>query len=304
MGESKMARVSEIFVSIQGEAQFTGYPTIWVRFFGCNLKCEGFGQNFPKKKETHLLPYQTINFKEYKRMEELPVFETGCDSYYSWYPKTKHLTMNMTEKEIADKIIELAKEMGMEWKYTDDSHKGKFAMLETSKGQPILLGFTGGEPMLQQDKILEIMKHLQNADVEVDNVCIETNGTIEPMRELTSYDNIYFSVSPKLYCVSGEQHALKPDVIRKLVGFGYGLGYLKFVVNDDPECWNEIDNLLNTPQLTENVYQSVCPIYIMPVGSTIEQQKQAGAIAKEALKRGFLLSTRSHVYLWGNSIGT
>lgn len=299
-----MARLSELFVSIQGEGQYTGYPTIWVRFFGCNLKCEGFGQNFPKKKETHALPYQTIDFKQYKRMEELPVFETGCDSYYSWYPKTKHLTIDMSEKEISDKIIEFAKELGMEWNHKDDSYDSKFAMFETSKGQPILLGFTGGEPMLQQDKIVKIMEYLKEANVEVDNVCIETNGTIEPTDELLKYDSIYFSVSPKLYCVSGEEHALNPKVIKKLTSFGWGMGYLKFVVNDDPECWVEIDRLLNAAELNDRYYRSLCPIYIMPVGATIEQQNQVGNIATEALKRGFLLSTRTHVYLWGNSIGT
>ncbi|WP_432408505.1 7-carboxy-7-deazaguanine synthase QueE [Wukongibacter sp. M2B1] len=32
-------RVNEIFVSIQGEGTSTGYPTIFVRFTGCNLRC-------------------------------------------------------------------------------------------------------------------------------------------------------------------------------------------------------------------------------------------------------------------------
>lgn len=31
--------ISEIVSSIQGEGKFTGYPTTFVRLFGCNLKC-------------------------------------------------------------------------------------------------------------------------------------------------------------------------------------------------------------------------------------------------------------------------
>jgi 7-carboxy-7-deazaguanine synthase len=33
-------RVSEIFSSFQGEGRFTGKPSLWVRLFACNLKCD------------------------------------------------------------------------------------------------------------------------------------------------------------------------------------------------------------------------------------------------------------------------
>ncbi len=39
---------SEIFYSIQGEGHYTGVPTAWIRFFLCNLQCNGFGQLDPK----------------------------------------------------------------------------------------------------------------------------------------------------------------------------------------------------------------------------------------------------------------
>jgi len=38
---------SEIFHSIQGEGHYTGVPTAWIRFFLCNLQCNGFGQINP-----------------------------------------------------------------------------------------------------------------------------------------------------------------------------------------------------------------------------------------------------------------
>ena len=39
---------SEIFKSIQGEGTYTGVHTLWLRFFMCNLQCNGFGQQDPK----------------------------------------------------------------------------------------------------------------------------------------------------------------------------------------------------------------------------------------------------------------
>jgi len=43
---------SEIFYSIQGEGEYTGVPTAWLRFFLCNLQCNGFGQKDPTDEST------------------------------------------------------------------------------------------------------------------------------------------------------------------------------------------------------------------------------------------------------------
>ena len=59
--------ISEIFFSIQGEGRNTGKPSVFVRFWGCNLHC------------------------------------TWCDSKYSWDPKEERATM-MSLYEIVDMI--------------------------------------------------------------------------------------------------------------------------------------------------------------------------------------------------------
>ena len=37
-------RYSEAFYSVQGEGRFVGVPRLFLRVFGCNFECAGFGQ--------------------------------------------------------------------------------------------------------------------------------------------------------------------------------------------------------------------------------------------------------------------
>ena len=89
--EAKKYYYSEIFRSIQGEGHYTGHPTMWLRYFGCNLECNGFGQKNPKDPSTFVLPYKNIDVSGFKKLEDLPVFTHGCDSSYSWSKKFKGL---------------------------------------------------------------------------------------------------------------------------------------------------------------------------------------------------------------------
>ncbi|MDE6786634.1 MAG: 7-carboxy-7-deazaguanine synthase QueE, partial [Muribaculaceae bacterium] len=34
-----MRKINEIFYSLQGEGHHTGYPSVFIRFSGCNLQC-------------------------------------------------------------------------------------------------------------------------------------------------------------------------------------------------------------------------------------------------------------------------
>ena len=41
-------RYSEMFYSLQGEGRYVGVPSIFLRVFGCNFECRGFGQSRDK----------------------------------------------------------------------------------------------------------------------------------------------------------------------------------------------------------------------------------------------------------------
>ena len=157
---------SEIFDSIQGEGEYTGYPTAWLRFYLCNLQCNGFSQDDPTDPSTYKLPYKDFDIIEVNRLEELPVWEYGCDSSYSWSKKFKHLQHKQTSREIADKI---RAEFSNEW------NDGKWLDRH--------MCFTGGEPLMKHAQLctMEVMQHWMEDGDYPKFVTYETNGTQMPL---------------------------------------------------------------------------------------------------------------------------
>ena len=109
---------SEIFHSIQGEGHYTGVPTAWIRFFLCNLQCNGFGQKDPTNPETYELPFETFDVSSVKKVADLPVWDKGCASSYTWAKKFKGLMGQETPTVLANKLIDVIK--------TDSNPEGKF----------------------------------------------------------------------------------------------------------------------------------------------------------------------------------
>ena len=292
---------SEIFYSAQGEGHYTGCPTAWLRFFTCNLQCNGFGQKDPTNPKTYDLPYEDINVDDYKTLEELPVFEKGCDSSYSWSKKFKHLQRSGTAEEIANRLLDVIP-------FDDFANKNPMAR------QDIHLCFTGGEPLMKrsQQAVIDIMMALRHYGKQPNNITFETNGTQPLTQEFVEHfnnnglfpGNIFWSISPKLFTVSGESHvkAINPKTISRLKTYRMlsKMGQLKFVMTADPRCWDELQEIL--PLFRSNGIDY--PVWIMPVGATVEDQyKDAGEVANMALERGYNVSARVHAYLWGNAIG-
>ena len=294
-------RTSEVFASFQGEGLYAGIPSLWIRFFGCNLECNGFGQRDPRNPETYILPYQTIDISNIKRMEDLPVFPYGCDSSYSWSSKFKHLARDWNVKELVDELRRLGYE--------------RFGMVDgwfnNRTRQIIQLCFTGGEPMLQQKAIIAIFDELQRQFDKFgpELVTIETNAT-KPLSDtfkehLKCRDfELNIACSPKLFTVSGEKDAVRMDIIEEYMEHA-DIGILKFVVNGTKECWDELDSYVDSIVGLTNRYSN-WSIWVMPVGATKEQQElpSVAEIANEAMRRGFMVATRNHTYVYGNVVGS
>ncbi len=156
-------KVSELFYSIQGEGRYMGVPSIFLRTFGCNFTCDGFG--VPKGFVNHARDIVAKDVHLYKTYKELPLVSTGCDSYASWDPRFKHLSPVLSCDSVAEAIVELLPHK--EWK---DEH----------------LVITGGEPLLGWQKAYPLL--LEHPKMKnLDELTFETNGTQRLNPELEEY---------------------------------------------------------------------------------------------------------------------
>lgn len=157
--------------------------------------------------------------------------------------------------------------------------------------QPVeLVVITGGEPLLQQQPLVPLLAALAAAGRSVE---VETNGTIAPLGELAKLVT-RFNVSPKL-SGSGvpEEQRVVPAALRSLSATGKAV--FKFVVCTPGEL-DEISEL-------EAAYDLV-PVWVMPEGTDgLAVIAGLREIAEPALARGWGLSGRLHVLLWGDERG-
>jgi len=279
-------KVAELFYSIQGEGRYMGVPSVFLRTFGCNFKCEGFGMPKGQKSEEYL----NVDPEKYATYKELPLVSTGCDSYASWDPRFKHLSPVLSTDSVADAIVDTLPYK--EWK---DEH----------------LVITGGEPLLGWQKAYpDLLEHPKMRALT--EITFETNGTQELSKDFKDYldrwgwgvpgnfdRQITFSVSPKL-SVSGEKwdEAIKPEIVDDYGMVGYV--YLKFVVASQEDA--------DEAEKAVEAYRAAGfrgPVYLMPVGG-VESVYHINnrAVAELAMKKGYRYSDRLQVPLFKNEWGT
>ena len=284
-------KIAELFYSIQGEGRYMGVPSVFLRTFGCNFKCAGFGM--PRGEVSHeatdIAATHTL-ITPFTKYEDLPLVSTGCDSYASWHPDFKELSPMLTSDAIADRISEIIPHG--EWK---DEH----------------LVITGGEPLLGWQRAYpDLLDHPKMAGLK--EITFETNGTQKLTPEFAAYlhtwkshhdqdfwREITFSVSAKLPR-SGEkwEEAILPEVVCEYEE--YGTAYLKFVIAAeqdfaDAEC---AIAAYRKAGFTGHVY-------LMPVGGVESVYALNNRrVADLAMKNGLRYSDRLQVPLFKNEWGT
>jgi organic radical activating enzyme len=278
-------KVSELFYSIQGEGRYMGVPSVFLRTFGCNFTCSGFGM--PKgesSKEVEDIASRVHYYDDYKK---LPLVSTGCDSYASWDPRFKHLSPVISTDAIVDSIMDI-----LPHKRWMDEH------LVITGGEP-LLGWQRAYPDLLSNEKMRSLKE----------ITFETNGTQMLSSEFKDYlqawkrnrekNALTFSVSPKL-SISGEKwsEAICPDIVRQYETVGFV--YLKFVIATSEDAI-EADKAVT--EFRKGGFRG--PVYFMPCGG-VESLYNLNAknVAIEAMNRGYRYSDRLQVPLFKNEWGT
>jgi 7-carboxy-7-deazaguanine synthase len=278
-------KVAELFYSIQGEGRYMGVPSVFLRTFGCNFKCAGFGMPRGQLSEEANL----VNPGQYSKYEELPLVSTGCDSYASWHPDFKDLSPMLTTDAIVDRIMEILPHG--KWK---DEH----------------LVITGGEPLLGWQRAYpDLLNHPRMQKLK--EITFETNGTQEldskfkeylinwQMPDIKFTKEVTFSVSAKLPA-SGErwEDAIKPQIVCDYETVG--TTYLKFVVATEEDV---ADALKATEQYRNAGFKG--SIYLMPVGGVESVYALNNRnVALLAMKHGLRYSDRLQVPLFKNEWGT
>jgi len=224
--------ISEIFESIQGEGKYVGTPSVFVRFWGCNLRCR---------------------FKD-----------KNCDTPYAVNNRLKNC-QQLSYKEVVSTIL---------------SCNAKHIV------------FTGGEPLLYQETIFDIINGLPSCYTFE----VETNGTI-PLDPLFyefnnyNYDKIWYNISVKLMSSNQEsgpydKRRVNYDAIKS---FPREHSCFKFVLTS-PDDIKEINLIKGNVDLT---------IYLMPEGVTRNDiLKNSQMVINYCLLYGYRFSPREHIVLW------
>lgn len=153
-----------------------------------------------------------------------------------------------------------------------------------------LLVITGGEPMLQQRALTELLL-LMGGSCDVQ---IETNGTIAPRCEFTRYVN-QFVVSPHLPSSAGVMKgAISVPLLAEYLDTGKAV--LKFVIANAADIDDVAGLLLMLGRgLTRD------RVWVMPEGTTPDAIAEGLRwLTPVTINHGWHLGTRLHVTIWGN----
>jgi 7-carboxy-7-deazaguanine synthase len=283
-------KIAELFYSIQGEGRYMGVPSVFLRTFGCNFKCAGFGM--PRGESSHEATDIAATHKmitPFTKYEDLPLVSTGCDSYASWHPDFKDLSPMLESNAIVNRIMEIIPHN--EWK---DEH----------------LVITGGEPLLGWQRAYpDLLSHPSMGKLK--EITFETNGTQKLTPEFKLFlkqwaqnppftsREVTFSVSAKLPC-SGEkwEEAILPEVVCEYEEVG--TAYLKFVIATEQDF---ADAERATTAFRKAGFKG--HVYLMPVGGVESVYALNNrAVADIAMKAGLRYSDRLQVPLFKNEWGT
>lgn len=196
-----------------------------------------------------------------------------CDAWYTWDRTTQEFWTEATNTLVED----VADEVQRKWHDTfpDDTNSR--------------LVITGGEPLIQQGKIIELINKLPAWNVE-----IETNGTILPRDELK---RCQINCSPKL-STSGNalNRRYRPKTLQRIASFPEH--WFKFVITGK-------DDIAEVQQIVSENDLDYDRIILMSEGSEASKLQESDEWLKGAANSlGCLTTARNHIFWFGDKRAT
>lgn len=158
------------------------------------------------------------------------------------------------------------------------------------------LVITGGEPLLQQKSLISLLQKLKAGKKTNCFVEVETNGSVraeEPMLDLVDQWN----VSPKLESSGNSPYAREKQECMRSFG-ALQNSYFKFVIQTRKDL-DEIEALLQRHAIKPS------KIILMPEGTDAAILRERTIWLSQICEgRGYRLTPRLHILLWGNKRAT
>ncbi|MFJ1954589.1 7-carboxy-7-deazaguanine synthase QueE [Streptomyces microflavus] len=191
---------------------------------------------------------------------------TKCDTKYTWDRSQFDLRKESTRWTAAD-------------------------LLAWATSSPVeLVVITGGEPLLQQVRLVPLVRGLLAAGKRVE---FETNGTLAPVPELV-VEGVRFNVSPKIASFGvDEAKSVVPAALEAFAASGRAA--FKFVASSVADL-DRIAELADTHRLA--------PVWVMPEGTTADAITATTRVLADAVAaRHWHFTTRLHVLAFADARG-
>lgn len=199
-----------------------------------------------------------------------------CDTPYTWnFERTKsdHPEKYVKKEQQTEVAVEELREL-----------------INSKTPDGAILVITGGEPMLQQKEIAEL---IYGGKLKSSRIEIETNGTIAPNGLLVA--KCHFNVSLKLSNAGmTTDKRLRSEAIKM---YAQAKSIFKFVVDSVGDL-EEIKGIVERYKIENQL------VWLMPQGRSPEElNEKLEWLAGECMANGFNLTNRLHVQTWGAKRG-
>lgn len=254
-------QIIEIFASLNGEGYAAGYPCVFIRTMGCNLRCQ-FGTIIDKK-----------NMKS--------ILNGACDTpecfdmehFKAMYPERKEPDW-YTAQDIFDKVNALEKN----W-----------------KNKSICL--TGGEPLLECNKEFMIKELIPLFVTHHFDIGIETNGAIDykDYKNLFGKPKIFDDNHREGVTIISDYKLPSSKMTSKMIKSNFNLydetDLIKMVISDAKEDWEELDKVINSG--------TKAAIYISPMFEKVDTEKMWN-YAEQHADKNIRVQLQLHKYFFKN----